>query len=431
MRGGRLHRLLILGLALASPIGCAYGLVAGGEIRPVAFEAVLDRTMQARQLFVSEPPLARVATPDDLIVVVEEALAEQWPEESVRAYEAGLVTMGLWPRGRDLRDETVAVFSSEVAGLYVPATETIYVVEGTRSPLSLRLLSFVSRRDFLTEFVLSHEIVHLLQHVAYPELIDPAFQRIDQDDLDRAIQAALEGDALRYGYEAMGAGIDSLPTDAFTESFEEDVAENAGEALEDAPALLRLTLAFPYAAGLPLSVAEGRGLLDRPPASTEQAMHPERRREPFLVFDLRPLRARLPEGCTFLHENTVGELHLSVLFRDLGDDPSPDVWQGWDGDRFLVAQCGARLEFVWLTAWDREGDAEEFAEAYAGIAPAVADRAGHDAPPELTRSGREVSVATPALRDLARELGAGAARRRVVDVAELKAHFDPAADASP
>jgi hypothetical protein len=412
VRGGRLHRLLILGLALASPIGCAYGLVAGGEIRPVAFEAVLDRTMQARQLFVSEPPLARVATPDDLIVVVEEALAEQWPEESVRAYEAGLVTMGLWPRGRDLRDETVAVFSSEVAGLYVPATETIYVVEGTRSPLSLRLLSFVSRRDFLTEFVLSHEIVHLLQHVAYPELIDPAFQRIDQDDLDRAIQAALEGDALRYGYEAMGAGIDSLPTDAFTESFEEDVAENAGEALEDAPALLRLTLAFPYAAGLPLSVAEGRGLLDRPPASTEQAMHPERRREPFLVFALRPLRARLPEGCTFLHENTVGELHLSVLFRDL-------------------AQCGARLEFVWLTAWDREGDAEEFAEAYAGIAPAVADRAGHDAPPELTRSGREVSVATPALRDLARELGAGAARKRVVDVAELKAHFDPAADASP
>jgi len=77
------------------------------------------------------------------------------------------------------------------------------------------------------------------------------------------------------------------------------------------------------------------------------------------------------------------------------------------------------------------GVAVGFAAAYAGIAAAVADRAGHDAPPELTRSGREVSVATPALRDLARELGAGAARRRIVDVAELKAHFDAAAAASP
>jgi len=423
-------RLVALVLALASAGGCAYQLVSRGEIRPVAFEAVFSRTMEARQIFVESSPRARVSTPHELIAVVEAALDGQWSEEDLDAYESALVALGLWPPERNLRDETVAVFSGEVSGLYVPATRTIYVIEGARSPLSLRLFSFFSQRDFMAEFVLSHEIVHLLQHDAYPELLDPAFQRIDQDDLDRAIQAALEGDALRYGYEAMGVGIDARSADAFGDDFEDDVIGNGGKALEDAPALLRLTLAFPYVAGLPLSLSDGRALLERPPASTEQALHRDRRREPFLVFDLRPARAVLPEGCTFVHENTVGELHLSVLFRDLGAAPSPDVWQGWDGDRFLVAECGTQLDFAWLSAWDRERDAEEFATAYAGIASAVAERAGHGAPPELLRSGREVTVATGALRGLAGELGALAARRRIVEAAELWAHFD-AAPAAP
>lgn len=418
-------RLLAAALGLAAGSGCAYSMISNGEIRTRDFDNVLERTMAARQLFVDAPPQVEVATPEMLVGVLEEALDRQWSPQLLSDYESGLVALGLWPPQQDLRGEYVSVFSGEVAGLYVPSLKTIYVVEGARLPLSFRLLSFFSRRDLVGEFVLSHELVHLLQHGAYPALLDPADPRIDQDDLDNAIQAAVEGDALRYGYEAIGLDTEGLSSEGFSQAFEDEVTASASEDLEGAPALLRLTLAFPYVTGFPLSLAEGRALLERPPASTEQAIHGSRRYEPFYVFDLRPLRERLPEGCAFVHENTLGELHISVLFRDLSGDapPSPDAWQGWDGDRFLVARCETGLEFVWLTAWDSEEDAEEFREAYAQIAPTVAARAGHAVVPEALRSEQEVVVATAGLGGLADRIGALAARTRVSEVEELRAHF--------
>ena len=93
------------------------------------------------------------------------------------------------------------------------------------------------------------------------------------------------------------------------------------------------------------------------------------------------------------------ETASTVLFRDLGDAPDPAGWEGWDGDRFVVAECGEQLEFAWLTAWDTEDDAREFEAAYAGIAEAVAGRAGHGARPQTRREEREVVVASPGLRD--------------------------------
>jgi hypothetical protein len=412
-------------LSLFGLCGCSYTLIHRGEVRRPVFDAVLVRTMAVRQLHVEAPPRVEVATPASLVGVLEQTLDRYYTPESLAAYQAGLVALGLWPPERDLRAEFVSVFSGEVAGLYVPSDETIYVVAGSPRPLSLRLLSFVSRRDLLGEFVLSHEIVHLLQHRAYPELLDPDAQRLDQDDLDNAVQAAIEGDALRYGYEAIGLSMQNLSGSGFAATFEEDFAAGSSDVLRDAPALLRLTLPFPYVAGFPLSLAEGPALLDRPPASTEQALHASRRHEPFQVFDLRPLRAALPPGCRFVHENTLGELHLSVLFRDLGDlrdgDLSPETWYGWDGDRFLVARCGGALEFAWLTAWDEERDAEEFRQGYARIAAAVAARAGHAAPPSARRGVREVVVTSAGLRDLSDRIAGMARRGRVSGTDELRA----------
>lgn len=413
-----------LALLCAASVGCAYGLVRRGEIRRPVFDAVLARTMVARQLYLDEPPRVEVATPESLEAVLEQALDDFYTPEMLADTQAGLVAVGLWPPERDLRSEFVKVFSGEVAGLYVPSRETIYVVDGTPRPFLLRVLSFVSQRDILGEFVLSHEIVHLLQHRAHPELLDPAQQRADQDDLDNAVQAAIEGDALRYGYEAIGVATSSLSGEEFAEAVEAE-AGSSSEALREAPALLRLTLTFPYVAGLPLALAEGRRLLEQPPASTEQALHGSRRFEPFAVFDLRPLRSQLPEGCEFVHENTVGELHLSVLFRDLSPaPPSPDVWLGWDGDRYLAARCAGALELLWLSVWDEEQDAEEFAAAYAQLAPALAARAGYALPPVARRDGLEVVVATPGLADLAARASALAVRRRVSGVEELKAFYD-------
>lgn len=418
MRGA----LLIVILA-SSILGCAYGVVAGGQIRPSVFDSVLYRTVAARQIPLDVPVDARVVSQREMHDVFASALDAHWAEEDLSRYERALVAMGIWPGDRDLRNEYLAVMSDEVAGVYVPAEEALYVVEDVRKPLSVRVLSSILRRDLMLEAVLSHEIVHLLQHRAYPELLDPALQRRDQDDLDYAIQSALEGDATRYGLEAMGIRASSVAPEKLKKQIEKEMESSKGGALVDAPALIRFTLGYPYVEGYRLSYWEGTELLVSPPASTEQALHSNRRHEPFWVFDLRDVVPALPPSCSFEHSNTIGELQMSVLFRDLGDGLEPAAWEGWDGDRFLVAECAGALEFVWLTAWDTDRDAREFEVAYGEIAARAAARAGLATSPTARRSNREVVVTTAGLDGLASELSSLARRRRVSKVEELREHF--------
>lgn len=421
-RVGRSTGLVALLLWLGST-GCAYSIVSSGRIRDDAFQPVIERTMAVRGIYLGDPVDARAVSQAELARVLEQTLDAQWSREALRGYERGLVAMGLWPPEVDLRRQYVESYSRQVVGLYVPLTRTMYVVEDVEAPFAVRAVSAVTGRDLWVESTLTHEIVHLLQHEAYPELLDPSVLRLDQDDVDRAVQAALEGDALRYGYQAMGLDVASMPPEELRRSIEAELA--ASETLEQAPSLLRWTLAFPYIEGYRLSLVEGLGLLEAPPASTEQVLHAARRDEPFQVLALEAVRDALPARCAFVHANTLGELHLSVLFRDHAGEAGADaaIWQGWDGDRFLAADCDGTLEFLWITAWDSEEDAREFEEGYRTIRHGVARRAGLGGPPDTAREGREVVVWSPGLAQLAPRAGALARRARVSRVGELRRHF--------
>jgi len=410
----------MLGSSLA---GCAYSVVAGGQIRPAAFHNVLQHTVRARAIPLDTRVDARVVSQEGLLRVLEDALDSQWSEVELQRYERALIALGLWPRDRSLRAEFLAVMNNEVAGLYVPADEALYLVRDISRPFTLRFFSFILRRDLVMEAVLSHEIVHLLQHRAHPSLLEFALGHRNQDDLDLAIQSALEGDATRYSLEAMGIPAARLPPEKMKKHFEEEMKSSSHSVFVDAPALIRLTLGFPYVEGYRLSYSEGFNLLDNPPASTEQALHPSRRYEPFWVFDLGEAIAALPPGCVFEHANTLGELQMSVLFRDLGDAQAPAAWEGWDGDRFLVAECSGQIEFAWLTAWDSEEDAREFEAAYGEIALAAASRAGFEAPPLARRGMREVVVTSTGLLELGAKLPSLARRRQVSSVEEILEHF--------
>ena len=145
----------------------------------------------------------------------------------------------------------------------------------------------------------------------------------------------LEGDAMRFGFDALGL---QAPTpEEWTPLLDGQSLGLEGSALAEAPALIRLTFDFPYARGYAMAWREEFRLLESPPISTEQALHDDRRREAFLQMDLTELEDRLPAGCRTLQRNDVGELQISVLFRDLSEDPDPAIWQGWNGDRYLVA----------------------------------------------------------------------------------------------
>lgn len=422
VRSGVVARTLVVAACgcIALAAGCARSIIADGRIRPEAFESIVTRTEQARGIDLEGEVDARVVSREELAATVEEAATGSWSEQEYRDYEASLVAMGLWPPGRDLFGDYVAALSGEAVGLYIPEQRALYIVDDVEVPARVAIASALTRRDLMREAVLTHEIVHALQHQAYPELIELATTLRAQDDVVSALQAAIEGDAMRYGFAALDARIrPPAPVD-----LEEQVrAETDSGALGDAPLLIRDAVVFPYVEGYRLSMLEASLLLDRPPASTEQVLHHAKRSEAFLVIDLRALHGGLAPGCRVLQENTLGEFGLSILFRELAVSPSPRAWQGWDGDRFLVARCAERLELLWLSAWDSNDDAAEFATAYQAVAASIGERAELDGAPEVHRDGRRVIVFTPAFADAARSASQLARETRAATLVEVVEAF--------
>lgn len=412
-----------LGTAAAALLlsGCAYSMIVDGRIDPERLRELTERTAAARHLPAPNEVPAKAVTQAELHSIFERIVAEEYSPEEIADLEWSLVTLGMWPRERSYVEESTRVIEEEIAGLYIPDERTLYVVEDYAAPWSARAASALSGRDYVREWVLAHELVHVFQHREYPDVFDRLELR-GQNDMTSALQAALEGDATRYGFAAMMPEDASLPeAELVRDAMEADAENRTGGALADAPALTRLTLAFPYSRGYGLSLAEDQHLLEHPPVTTEQVLHPERRDAEFWAIDLRGLVERLPPGCRARGRDTLGELVISVLLRDLGEAESPSAWEGWDGDRYLTADCGGSREFLWWTQWDSDVDASEFARAYRGIAEAVRDRAGLAEVPTVWVDDARVLVFTPGLSDLAADRFARLAR--VASIEQLLDHF--------
>jgi hypothetical protein len=373
-------RQLALG-AIALPAAlssCAQPMIQDGAIRETPMREIVANTVRARAIEPKGPINARVVSRRELLAILSEAIDEWKTPSELANYERALNALGLWPADRELYAEALAVYGEESIGIYVPSKRELLLVSDARTPRGLAFLSVASHGDFQSEFALSHEIIHLLQHQAYPELMDPDWMPKNSDDLEAAIQAALEGDAMRFAFDA--TGLQPPKPEQWATRLDGRSSGLEGGALAEAPALIRLAFDFPYVRGYAMAWSEEFQLLESPPISTEQAMHDDRRLEAFLQLDLTKLEDRLPAGCRTLQRNTIGELQISVLFRDLSEDPDPAIWEGWNGDRYLVADCAGRTEWVWWTAWDSARDAAEFADAYPKLAPAVAARASSELP---------------------------------------------------
>jgi hypothetical protein len=100
----------------------------------------------------------------------------------------------------------------------------------------------------------------------------------------------------------------------------------------------------------------------RLPASSEQILHPER----YLKNDL-PARLNVnlpapPAGWKYLGCDVAGE----YLIRNAGEalvgaDAAVRAAEGWGGDLYCSYLKGTQEGMVWLTTWDSDKDAEEFA----------------------------------------------------------------------
>ena len=417
-------------LALA---GCAASLISDGGIQASAYEKLVARTVTVRGLPLREPVPARVINQAQIPAVLRKSLEAGLSPGEVEAYQDALVAIGLWPDGQSVVDEYLAVAKEEVIGFYVPQDRVLYIVRDANLPLWGRLVSFF-RHDVLRDIVVGHELIHAIQHQNHPDLVGHDRFLKDQDDLGSALEATIEGDATFFSFAVPNPPLPPPDPAEFREEMQRDASGRAEGALAGAPALLREGLYFPYAWGYGLSFGEGSPLLDDPPISTEQVLHAERRHEPFVALDLGAGRNLLPAGCSFVHENGVGEFGLSVLFKDLSSGEAPPdakTWEGWNGDRYLVARCDGRREFIWLTLWDSEQDASEFEAAYGNVRGSLCARAGYPLPPALIRRGSEVLVVTPGLAGVADTIASRARRGKVSTLREVFAFYgEPMLDAA-
>jgi hypothetical protein len=278
---------------------------------------------------------------------------------SARSAEA----FGLIPKGFNLDSFIVELLTEQIAGLYDPKAHEFYIADWI-SPDEQRM-------------VMSHELTHALQD-QYFHIEDWAHAARPNDDAEMAREAVLEGSAmagmLDYTLRDKGLKLRDLP-DIDPSLFVGDLSETP--MLKKAPPFIKDSLMFPYFRGLRFSMfvlrTEGWGgfnaVFARPPANTQQIMHPDLYRSGSVPVPLKvDLPSELPgAGWMKLEENSMGEFGWEEILKQfLDDERAAKVAAGWDGDDYATFEQKdtRRLMLFTRTRFNSEEMASSFFHAY-------------------------------------------------------------------
>jgi hypothetical protein len=321
-------------------------------------QSIEQQTSELRGLPFKNPVKYKIIDRAELRRVLVEKVKEQYTEQEMRDYSRTLATVGLVPEGTDLLNVLVSLYNEQVAAFYVPEEHELYTFKD---------LVFSSNLD---KMLLSHELTHALQDQNFDLLRFPLKVKTN-DDLALATSALIEGDATvlmtRWYVENVDPGKMLGDLGAM---FGQNTAK-----LREAPAYLREMLVFPYQEGQQFAMAlyssGGNGAIDAafrsPPTTTKAILHPDR----FLHQRATPEQLDLPKLETgdwrLIGNNTLGEFGTRfVLEQGMGMYDAHVLAEGWNGDRYQVYERGTNgpTALVWVTAWETEPQATEFAAAY-------------------------------------------------------------------
>jgi hypothetical protein len=351
----------------------AIGVLAGEEeeapapAREPLTERVADvagDVERVRELEFDRLPRLKVVSPEEATRDSLREVDRYITRRRQRVEERLLRMLGLLPPDAGLRAILGEALSEEVAGYYLPRSDTMALIRGA------------GLGGLVAEVTLSHELTHALedQHFDIESDEESLFLR----DRAVALAALLEGSATvaMVDYVALTqAGTDELPAHLRAEVLDqfESVALPASSGL---PRYVRESLIFPYAAGARfVNRVESRGgwaAVDRafeedPPVSTEQVLHPEKYEagERPVPVRLRGRRPALPDGARVVARGDLGEFDTAQLLRDANGRPrAEEAAAGWGGSAFELWRLpggGDALVMAW--AWDTPRDAAEFEAA--------------------------------------------------------------------
>jgi tetratricopeptide (TPR) repeat protein len=292
------------------------------------------------------------------------ASIDEEDRDQARSDQLLLTLLGALDPEVDLLEAEEGLMGEQTLGFYDPDDETFHVVQDKAPGLTDRMTA-------------AHEYVHALQDQYFE--IGKARDQEKNDDRGIAYDALVEGDAtlatVLYTSE-------KLPALEMLQTIEASEAEADMEQLAKSPSVLRGWLEFPYSHGMAFvqPVYETGGweavndLYAKPPASTEQVLHPERYRAGEMPVEvaLPDLSNTLGAEWKVIYENVLGELTWRLVLNELvGPASAERAADGWGGDRYVLLRQGDEGPGAVLmrAAWDTPEDAEEFwAVIRAGLA---------------------------------------------------------------
>jgi hypothetical protein len=361
------------------------------KAEPATPIATLERRVeQIRDLRFKTLPKPQEVSPRQARREGLEDFDRSYPPARRHADEEVLKLLGLLEPDVDLRGVSASIFGQAVAGYYDPRNGRLRIVKGAQTA-----------NRVLNEITLSHELTHALED-----------QRLN---LDLEESSGSDDRALAY----LGLVEGSATAVMFTYAERHFSAEQTlggllsslGQDTGDLPPFIEAQLIFPYIRGQQfvqrLYEAGGWSVVNsafrfRPPASTEQVMHPDkylRVEQPETVH--LDARTALGDGWRRLAGGVWGEWATGRL---LGN---PDAAEGWGGDRYELwqrgsgdceAPCRDRDALVMRWRWDTRAAAQRFEAA---LREWLADQTGSRA---ISSRGREVALALAPEADVAQRL---------------------------
>jgi len=357
--------------ATASPEASPSPSPISSEDLDAIYDAIEQQVVEIRELQPTREVTRQFIDEAELRTLITEQFDAQTPPAYLAATEQFYKALGLIPNDADLRELTLDLLSSGVAGFYRHDQNTLFVVSRTGAPGVNERITF------------AHEYDHALQD-QHTTVFKDQDGILDQTDRILARQAVYEGDAtlLMTLWASSHFGLSDLAELLALSSDPE-----AQALLNRMPPILRESLLFPYTTGLAfVQTAQLEGgwpavdaYYDRMPESTEQILHRdayEANERPVVVDLPDDLAAQLGTGWSVPMEDTFGELQLGIWLRGGGASaPAAETaTTGWGGDRLAVVDgpdgaWGVILE----TTWDTATDASEFLDAAQPVVDALHD----------------------------------------------------------
>jgi hypothetical protein len=341
----------------ASPTSSAESPSPSGSADLAAVYAEINGQVQAiRGLDEKKPIEPNVVSQEELTEVIRTSFDKDYPPEEVAADEALYHALGLLPKDQKLADVYVELLESQVAGLYDPISEEMYVLskQGGVGPVE--------------EVFYSHEYDHALQDQHFD--LEAIQEGLDgKSDTSLARQSLVEGDAyltMQYWLQQ------NLSAEDLGEIIAASADPEALAVLQRTPPIVQAQILFSATEGTEfvraIQAADGWPAVDAAfgnlPQSTEQILHPEiyaRGEDPVAVDLPDDMVAGLGEGWSLVKEDTMGEHQTSVWLGAPTVAAAVDGAAGWGGDRIALASGpDGAWAVAWRTIWDSPDDAVEF-----------------------------------------------------------------------